>query len=76
MFNLSNTLPTLRNYSPLVCKFLDKVSEFFHACLAAPQGASYLLDLLGFRNRVLSAIGLPIALPLPPAPIHFRKGKG
>src|SRR6266851_6498284 len=43
MFNLSNTLPTLRNYSPLVCKFLDKVSEFFHACLAAPQEASYLL---------------------------------
>ncbi len=77
MFNILNKAADLRKYSPLVCKFLDNVTEFFHACLAIPRGASYLLELLGFRNRALAAIGPPIALLTPyPAITHFREGRG
>ena len=75
MFNILNTLRTLRSYPPLVCKFLDNMSEFFHACLAGARRCSYLLEQLGFRNLTGTAIGLPIALPLQAALIHFRKGK-
>lgn len=65
----------LRNYPPLVCKFLDNMTAFFHAHLATARRCSYLLEQLGFRNRIVAAIGLPIALPLQAALIHFRKGK-
>ena len=75
MFNILNTLPGQRNYSPLVCKFLDNMTALFHARLAAARRCSYLLEQLGFRNRTIAAIGLPIALPLQAALIHFRKGK-
>jgi len=76
VFNILNKMPRLRKYSPLVCKFLDKVTEFFHACPAAPRRSAYLLEGLGFRDRTRAAIGLPIALtPLQPALIHVCKGK-
>ena len=76
MFNILNTLPGQRNFPPLVCKFLDNMTAFFHARLAAALRCSYLLERLGFRNPSAAAIGLPIALPLQAAHIHFRKGKG
>ncbi len=76
MFNMLNTLPELRKYSPLVCKFLDIVTGIFHACLAPARHCSYVLEQLGFRNHTTAAIGLPIALPLRPALVHARKGKG
>ncbi len=75
MFNILNTLPGQRNYSPLVCKFLDNMTAFFCARLAAARRCSYLLEQLGFRNLTAAVIGLPIALPLQPAHGHFRKGK-
>jgi hypothetical protein len=75
LFNLLNTSATLRNYQPLVCKFLDSMTAFFHGRLAVARRFSYLLERLGFRNLIIEAIGLPIALPLQAAPIHFRKGK-
>lgn len=75
MFSILNMEPVLRNYPPLVCKFLDNMRAFFHVRLGAPPRSSYLLERLGFRNRALAAIGLPIALPLQAALIHFRKGK-
>jgi hypothetical protein len=75
MFNILNTSPTLRNDPPLVCKYLDNVSGFFHVRLGAPPRSSYLLERLGFKRPTVAAIGLPIALPLQAALIHFRKGK-
>ena len=75
MFNILNNTKSLRNYPPLVCKFLDNMTAFFHARLAGPQRCSYLVERLGFRSLTVAAIGLPIALPLQAALIHFRKGK-
>jgi hypothetical protein len=75
MFSLLNTPLLPRNYPPLVCKFLDKLTAFFHARRAAARRRSYLLEQLGFRNASAAAIGLPIALPLQAAHRHFRKGK-
>ena len=75
MFNMLNNGASLRNYPPLVCKFLDNMTAFFHARLRAALRCSYLLERLGFRSPSAAAIGLPIALPLQPAQIHFRKGK-
>jgi hypothetical protein len=75
MFSILNTQPMLRNYRPLVCKFLDNMTAFFHARPAVSRRCSYLLEQLGFRNPSAAAIGLPIALPLQAALIHFRKGK-
>jgi hypothetical protein len=76
VFTILNTVTELRNYSPLVCKFLDNMTAFFHARLAAARRCSYLLEQLGFRNSSAAAIGPPIALPVQAAQIHFRKGKG
>jgi len=64
MFNILNIVAKLRNYSPLVCKFLDKVTKFFHGSTAAAERRSYLLEQLGLRNGRLGAIGLPIALSI------------
>ena len=76
MFNILNIMVKLRNYSPLVCKFLDNVTKLFHACPAAGERRSYLLEQLGLRNDGLEAIGLPIALSIRPALIHFGKERG
>jgi len=76
MFHILNSVAKLRNYSPLVCKFLDNVTKLFHACRLATGCRSYLLELYGLRNNALAANGLPIALPLQPALMHFGKGKG
>jgi len=76
MFNILNIMAELRNYSALVCKFLDNVTKLFHACRLAAEGRSYLLEQLGLRNDGLEAIGLPIALSIQPALIHFGKGRG
>jgi hypothetical protein len=76
VFNILNNLPMPRNYSPMVCKFLDKMTAFFHARPAVPRRSAYPLERLGFRNRTIKAIGLPIALAPQAAQIHFRKGKG
>ena len=70
-----NNMTNLRNYPPLVCKFLDNMAAFFHGRRAAARRCFYLLERLGFRNLAVAAIGLPIALPFQPAQIHFRKGK-
>jgi hypothetical protein len=75
MFNMLNNATRLRNYPPLVCKFLDNMTAFFHARLRAAPRCSYLLERLGFRSPCAAAIGLPIALPLQATHIHFRKGK-
>jgi hypothetical protein len=76
VFNILNTMAILRNYKPMVCKFLDNMTAFFHVRLAAARRCSYVLERLGFRNRSAAAIGLPIAIPLQEARIPFRKGKG
>jgi len=77
MFNLLNNAAKLRNYSPLVCKFLDRVTGIFRGSSEAARRCSYLLEWLGFRNPAPPAIGLSIALPmLRPALTHFREGKG
>ncbi len=76
MFNILNSVGRLRNYSPLVCKILDIVTKLFHARPPAAGRRSYLLELYGLRNNALAANGLPIALPLQPALMHFGKGKG
>jgi hypothetical protein len=76
MFNVLNSGAKLRNYSPLVCKFLDNVTKFFHACRLAGGHRSYLLEQLGLRNDGPEAIGLPIALCTQPALMHFGKGRG
>jgi hypothetical protein len=76
MFNLLNIRAKLRKYSPQVCKFLDIVTGIFHAGTAAGRRCSYVFEQLGFRNSTGAAIGLPIALPLRPALMHLRKGKG
>lgn len=76
MFDILNTLLRLRKYSPQVCKFLVISDRKFHACAAVTRRCSYLLEQVGFRDRALEAIGLPIALPLPPALVHVCKGKG
>lgn len=76
MFNILNTMAKLRNYPPLVCKFLDKLTAFFHARLTIARRCSYLLEQPGFRKGSIVAIGLPIALAPQAAQIQFRKGKG
>jgi hypothetical protein len=76
MFNILNSGRKQRNYSPLVCKFIDNVTKLFHACRLAAGCRSYLLEPLGLRNDGLEAIGLPIALSIQPALIHFGKGRG
>ena len=75
MFNMLNNVTSLRNYPPMVCKFLDYMAAFFHARLRAAPRCSYLLERLDFKNRMVAVIGLPIALPLQAALIRFRKGK-
>jgi hypothetical protein len=75
MFSILNMVAMLRNYPPLVCKFLDKLTAFFHARLPIARRCSYLLEQLGFRNASAAAIGLPIAVPLQAALVHLRKGK-
>ena len=75
MFNMLNKATSLRNYPPMVCKFLDNMTAFPHARLRAAPHYSYLLERLGFKNRMVAAIGLPIALPLQAALIHFRERK-
>jgi hypothetical protein len=75
MFSILNASAMLRNSPPMVCKFLDSMTAFFHACLAVARRRPYLFEQLGFRNSAVSPIGLPIAIPLPAAYIHFRKGK-
>src|SRR5258706_12687026 len=76
MFNILNSMAKLRNYSPLVCKFLGNVTKLFHDRRLATGCRSYLLEQLGLRNDGLEAIGLPIALSIEPALIHFAKGRG
>jgi hypothetical protein len=77
VFTILNRHGALRNYPPLVCKFLDNMTAFFHARPAVPRRSSYLLEWLGFRNGAIKAIGLPIAVfPLQPALIHICNGKG
>ena len=76
MFNILNSVAKLRNYSPLVCKFLDNVTKLFHDRRLATGCRSYLLEQLGLRNDGLEAIGLPIALSIQPALIHLGKGRG
>jgi len=76
MFSILNRVAHLRNYSPLVCKFIDNATKSFHALLADARRRSYLLEQLDLRNDGLEAIGLPIALPIQPALIHFGKGRG
>ena len=76
MFNILNSVVKLRNYSPLVCKFLDNVTKLFHARSAAAGRFPYLLEQLGLRNDGLGTIGLPIALSIQPALIYFGKGRG
>jgi hypothetical protein len=76
MFNMLNTLPQLRKYSPLVCKFLDIVTGIFHVWSAPARRCSYVLEQLGLRNPAPAAIGLPIAVLSPrPALTLFREGK-
>ena len=76
MFSILNSVAHLRNYSPLVCKFIDNATKSFHARLAAARRRSYLLEQLDLRNDGLQAIGLSIALSVQPALIHFGKGRG
>jgi len=76
MFNILNSLPPLRKYSPLVCKFLDILTGILHTRSAVVRRCSYVLEQLVFRNRTSAAIGLPIALRLQPALVRARKGKG
>jgi len=35
VFNMLNNMTNLRNYPPLVCKFLDNMAAFFHGRRAA-----------------------------------------
>ena len=76
MFNILNILVKLRNYSPLVCKFLDGVSAF---PLGIPRFCGelfYLLEGMGFRNCRFPLFGFRIALPIgQPALLRIRSGK-
>jgi hypothetical protein len=75
MFSILNTMATLRNYPPMVCKFLDNMTAFRHVRPALTLPCSYLLERTGFRGPSNATIGLPIATLLLAAYTHFRKGK-
>jgi len=51
MFNILNTVAKLRNYSPLVCKFLDNVTKLFHAADCYGRRC-YLLNSLALETTV------------------------
>jgi hypothetical protein len=75
MFNILNATATMRNCPPMVCKFLDNMTAFFHARVAVARRSSYLLERLGFKDLGAVAIGPPIALALQAALSHFRERK-
>jgi hypothetical protein len=63
MFNILNTWFEKGKNSPMVCKFLSKMSAIRHSVALVLQPRSYLLERLDVRNRGFQPVGLRIAFP-------------
>ena len=61
MFNMLNTLPGRGKNSPMVCKFLSRMSSLPHSPFPAGEKPFYLLEGMDFKKSVFSAVGLRIA---------------
>jgi hypothetical protein len=64
MFNMLNTWFGEGKNSPMVCKFLSKMSAIRHSFAPVLQQRSYLLERVGLRNRGFQPVGLRIAFPI------------
>jgi hypothetical protein len=64
MFNmLNNEIPGGKN-SPMVCKFLDSVSAFFHGIPGLKKRPSYLVERIGLTSGGFESVGLRIAFAM------------
>jgi hypothetical protein len=76
MFNMLNSSIRKGKNSPLVCKFADSVSAFFHGIDGLCGSRSYLLERMDLRDCLFPYFGFRIALPMgQPALLRFRGGK-
>jgi len=64
MFNMLNTWFEKGKNSPMVCKFLSKMSAIRHSFALVLQPRSYLLERLELRSREFQPVGLRIAFPI------------
>jgi hypothetical protein len=76
MFNILNRWIREGKNSPMVCKFLDSVSAFFHGIRGRHGRLFYLLERIGLRNSMFLPVGLRIAFLIErPAFVRIRRGK-
>jgi hypothetical protein len=76
MFNILNKGIREGRNSPMVCKFLDSVSDFFHEVPGLKEGPSYLVERMGLKSGGLEPVGLRIAFAMwQPVLIRIRSGK-
>jgi hypothetical protein len=76
MFNMMNRWMEEGNNSPMVCKFLDSLSAFFHEIPRLGGSSSYLLERMDLRDDQSPRFGFRIAFPIwQPALIRLRAGK-
>jgi hypothetical protein len=71
MFNMLNTWFEKGKNSPMVCKFLSKMSAIRHSFALVLPPRSYLLERVDLRNRGFQPVGLRIAFPIRP-PVFRR----
>ncbi len=64
MFNMLNTWIQMGKNSPMVCKFLSRMSAFPHGLLLLRPRPFYLLERMGLRNCVFPPVGLRIAFSI------------
>jgi len=64
MFNMLNNRFLEGKNSPMVCKFLDSLSAFFHEILRCRRSAFYLFERMDFRDGQFPRFGFRIALPI------------
>jgi hypothetical protein len=76
MFNMLNRSIQKGKNSPLMCKFADSVSAFFHEIDGLCGSRSYLLERMDFRDCLFPPFGFRIALTIGrPVLLRFRGGK-
>jgi hypothetical protein len=77
VFNILNKRTRRGKKPPMVCKFIDSLSELSHGLTCWFEGSFYLLEGRELRNRVFAGVGLRIAfLVAQPVLIRIPRRKG
>jgi hypothetical protein len=77
VFNILNKRTRRGKKPPMVCKFLDSLSELSHGLTIWLEGPFYLHEGRELRSKVFADVGLRIALLVAqPVLIRIRSRKG